>query len=152
MLILWSFVVYVQLNFILTKDIGINRSGVIVVESPVIKSDHYDHDIEALVNQLRTSSSIQRITSSRYMVGELASRPGLIKKVGAVIAPNVAHGNGVDENFIPFFDVKLLAGRNFMKDERADVIILSRKSATNLGFMNPEDCRGQTRGHHRGME
>jgi hypothetical protein len=50
----------------------------------------------------------------------------------------VMDGNTVDEDFLKLYGIKLVAGRNFIKDDRPDVILLSRFAATRLGFDSPE--------------
>jgi putative ABC transport system permease protein len=48
----------------------------------------------------------------------------------------------VDENFIPFYGLKLIAGRNFERDERKRSIIISRFAAERLGFHEPDEAIG----------
>ena len=50
--------------------------------------------------------------------------------------------NSIDEDFIPFYGLKILAGRNFIKDDKADGVIISRFAATRLGFNSPEEALG----------
>ena len=58
---------------------------------------------------------------------------------------NVESDGGVDANFIPFYDITLSGGRNFIEDNPADsnTIILSVAAAKRLGFANPEKAIGQ---------
>jgi putative ABC transport system permease protein len=51
-------------------------------------------------------------------------------------------GYGVDENYISVFGIPLLAGRNFIADDRKDVVILTRFGAERLNFKNPADAIG----------
>ena len=48
----------------------------------------------------------------------------------------------MDEDFIPFYGLNLLAGRKFIKDNQMPGIIISRFAATRLGFNSPEDAVG----------
>ena len=50
--------------------------------------------------------------------------------------------NSVDEDFIPFYDLKILAGRTFIKDDNPDGVIISRFAARRLGFNSPEEAVG----------
>ena len=49
-----------------------------------------------------------------------------------------------DENFIPFYGMKLLAGRNLMKSEEAKEMVISENFVKALGFQNPEAALGQS--------
>jgi putative ABC transport system permease protein len=51
-------------------------------------------------------------------------------------------GKTVDEDYLLFYDIKLLVGRNFIKDDQPDAILISRFAATRLGFKSPEDAVG----------
>lgn len=140
-LISWVFIVYLQLNHILNKDMGLNQEGVVILEGAVVKPNHYERAAETFGNQLSNLPEIDGVTFSRYMVGVDGDKPGNLSIVGSNIQV-AAFCNGVEENYIPFFGLKLLAGRNFMKDDRSDVIIISRKSADLLGFKNPDEAIG----------
>jgi putative ABC transport system permease protein len=50
-----------------------------------------------------------------------------------------------DENFIPVFDLKLIAGRNFSDNyvKGEEQLILTRKGSELLGFKDPEDIIGK---------
>ena len=46
--------------------------------------------------------------------------------------------NGVDEDFVSLFGLKILAGRNFINDDPSDRIIITRFAADRLGYAFPE--------------
>lgn len=140
-LISWVFVVYLQLNHILKKDIGLDREGVLIVEGPVVKPLHFANSFEAFMKQLNHLQGVVQATSSRNMVGDASDKPGNVKIVGSDIDTG-ADGNGVRENFIPFFGLKMLAGRNFVESDRRDAVILSRLTTQRLGFKSPADAIG----------
>ncbi|MFM7431081.1 MAG: ABC transporter permease [Flammeovirgaceae bacterium] len=48
--------------------------------------------------------------------------------------------NYVDENFIPFYEIKIIVGRNFIKDNATNQVLISRKAAERLGYVNPNDA------------
>ncbi|MGC3943267.1 MAG: ABC transporter permease [Chryseolinea sp.] len=141
-LISWVFVVYMQLNYILKKDIGLDQQGVIIVEGPIVKPRLYDQKFDAFVSQLSSIPAISGATSSCYMVGDATDKPGDVKIVGSM-AKTGSDANGVRENFVPFFGLKVLAGRNFVADDRPDVVILSRITAERLGFKDPGEAVGR---------
>ena len=51
---------------------------------------------------------------------------------------------GVDEKFLPFYGIKLIAGRNFLPDNPSDKrsIIISKTTTERMGFSRPEDALG----------
>ncbi|MEJ1240595.1 ABC transporter permease [Chryseolinea sp. T2] len=141
-LISWVFVVYLQLNYVLKKDVGLDQQGVIIVEGPVVRPRNYDQTFETFVRELSRLQGIVGATSSCYMVGDATDKPGDVKIVGST-ARTGSDANGVRENFIPFFGLKILAGRNFVADDRHDAVIVSRITAERLGFKDPGDAIGR---------
>ncbi|HEX4850199.1 MAG TPA: FtsX-like permease family protein, partial [Puia sp.] len=56
-----------------------------------------------------------------------------------------ASNGGCDEKFIPFYNLQLLAGRNFSPGDSSNIhsIILSKAGTQRLGFARPQDAIGQ---------
>ena len=140
-LILWGYVVYLELDFILNKEIGIDRKNIITIESPINQSKHDLNNFDRLVNHFSNSPGIEKVTYSRLVPGDNPRRAKLIRTPGSDNQVGL-DANGVHETFIPFFQLQLLAGRNFIPDDREDVIIVSRHAATRLGFSTPESAIG----------
>jgi putative ABC transport system permease protein len=49
-----------------------------------------------------------------------------------------------DENYIPLYELKLLAGRNFFPGDSLREIVINENYASQLGFRHPEDALGKT--------
>jgi len=52
---------------------------------------------------------------------------------------------GIDTEYIPQYDIELIAGRNFSKDfasDSTDAMILNEKAVKLLGFVDPKDAIG----------
>jgi ABC-type antimicrobial peptide transport system permease subunit len=80
-------------------------------------------------------------TSSYNTVGDFSHGGGALRRIGAENF-SAADGNGVSETFIPVYKIKILAGRNFIENDRRDVLLISRVSANRLGFATPQDAVG----------
>lgn len=143
-LIAWIFVMNDQLNFILDKDIGIARENVLVVEAPIVGlEENRATKVTALANYIRSELARQEVCLSGRVCGE--SSPAFdesVRPLGSDIFFSFDSQGGVDENFIPFYDLKIIAGRNFVKDEKDSVIILSRLASSRLGYESPENAVG----------
>lgn len=140
-LIVWVFIVYLQLNHVLKKDIGLDQDGVVIVEGPVVKPPNFERVLDSFLAQLADRPGVVQATSSRYMVGDEIGKPGAVRIVGSDVETG-ADANGVRENFVPFFRMNLLAGRNFVATDRDNVVILSEVTTRRLGFKNPADAIG----------
>lgn len=140
-LILWSFVIYHQLNYILEKDTGYTRDGIVVIDAPITSQVNYEQKLVTWIDQLHLTANVTNATMSRCKIGEIDNKPGSIRRQGTMHSPGV-ECNAVDENFIPLFNLKLIAGRNFIAHDRSDVVIISRTAARDLGYKNPEEAIG----------
>ena len=134
------------MEFILHSGIGLNTTQTLVVNLPVVRTDRYNTQIKDLVNELRSNTLTSGVTISQSVPGDVFQQyiDLVSNKLDAGIS--VESNGGVDENFIPFYPSKLLAGRNFMPDSPADSssILLSLSTTNRLGFKSPEEAIGQT--------
>jgi putative ABC transport system permease protein len=144
-LIVWLVTVSNQLNFLTNDTWGLDRDRVVVVEMPV----HVDNDIRTeirnLKNELLATAGIADVTLSTTVAGDLLeNRIGFSRMDTAGLFVVSKSDGGVDERFIPFYNLKLLAGRNFLADNPTDknTIILSRIAAESAG-MKPEEAIGK---------
>ncbi len=141
-LILWGSIVFLQLHYILHKEIGIDKNAVIIVEGPVIKSIHYVQDVESLKSQILAYPQVKNVAFSNAMAGDVVGGNFYIKTFGSDNPYGVDLNGGVSENYVNFYGIKLLAGRNFIKDDRDDVVVISRITSERVGFKNPEEAIG----------
>jgi putative ABC transport system permease protein len=139
-LILWSSIVYFELNHILQHDLGLDRKNVLVVDLPMDKNQ--EGKIESLIAKLSSQTSIEKLAygmsspgEQRYLSGLNTRRVGSLTQVGF-------EWYGVNENYLPLFDLKLMGGRNFTANDRGDVAIVTEVAAQRSGFENPIDVVG----------
>lgn len=140
-LILWASIVFLQLDHILKGETGIDRRNVVVVDGPINKSVNHVSRMDQLKRQLMRHHSVSGVTNSRFVPGDAIGAAKLMRHPGSSTQIGFDY-NGVDEAFIPLYGLKLLAGRNFVNDERGDAVIISRIAAERLGFENPADAIG----------
>ncbi len=144
-LVVLAYSIWKQMEFILNKDIGLNTTQTLVVNLPIVRTDHYNTQIKDLVKELKRNASTSDLTVSQSVPGDDLQQ--FIDLVSNKLDTRVAVecNGGIDENFIPFYKIKLLAGRNFLPDTPADSssILLSSGTISRLGFTTPEDAIGQ---------
>lgn len=142
-LIVFSFAIYRQISFVLKQSLGFKKENVIVIDAPILRSKDYDNEIRTFVHKIVADGTAEMATVSRYAPGYEGSGIDItIRKSGNQVSFD--SNGGVDENFIPFYNLKIVAGRNFLPDEKSDVIILSEGALSRLGFTDPVDAVGNT--------
>lgn len=150
-LIIGTFIVYNQLNFMMDKDIGMNIDQVMVIERPGITSQDREarvNSIEFFKNELKKNNNIVSVTGSITVPGKKREYKIPVKNYGAGDDDLVTlRFNSMDYQFIDAFEMKLLAGRAFSEDFVQDPdtsVIVSLSAAKMLGYDNPEDVIGRT--------
>jgi putative ABC transport system permease protein len=110
-LIFATIVIYNQLKYIRNKDIGFNRSQVLIVQRTNVLGER----VAAFKNELLQISGVQNATISSYLPvnfnrsnDAFFTSPALDQKT----AISMQNWN-VDENYIPTLDIKMAQGRNF---------------------------------------
>ena len=144
-LITASLVVYKQLSFMKTQSLGVAIDNTLVINTHATGSDSlFMRNLSVLRNKLEASSMIEGVTASFDISGkELLTN-----------LPNFRHSRNpeelvslyftrIDYNFIPEFEVDLVAGRNFKKgvDDKY-FMIMNVEAVQALGFAEPQDAIG----------
>ena len=146
-LIVWLGGVVSQVNLVLNNSWGLNREGVVVIELPVNDSIiGRSTEVEQLKNELLGTAGIADVTLSRTVAGDMIrNRIGFWSLDDRKLYVVPKSDGGVDERFIPFYKLKLLAGRNFRPDNSADQsnVIISREAARCMGW-SPEEAIGKS--------
>ncbi len=141
-LIAWIFVMNSQLEFILNKDLGVDKENVIVMNAPVLGlEENGNQKMVSFADLIKSKLNAEQVSLSGRVCGDFPwDQP--LRRVGSDVFYGIdAHG-GVDENYIPTFNLKLIIGRNFNRDEVKPAIILSRFASERLGFKSPEEAVG----------
>jgi len=144
-LLVWIGAVYFQLNFLLNKDIGIERDGLIVVDGPMSMSNTNLAKIPSFLNEVKRISGISQATQSHSTLADLDDGGLNIKRRGSDIWFGADTNGGVDESFLETYNVPLVAGRNFQADNPSDQnnILISKALAGRLAFASPSEAIGK---------
>ncbi|MBL7856602.1 MAG: ABC transporter permease [Cyclobacteriaceae bacterium] len=140
-LIIWGFIIYHQVTLVLSKDLGFSKENLITIDAPVFKTTQYESDHEVFKNKLRSLSGIQNVTSSSSVMGDEVIHISVKRSTNSVVVGLDTNG-GVDEDFLPFYNIRLLAGRNFMETDRENSIIIGEGALSRLGFESAEQAVG----------
>jgi len=150
-LIAGTFIVYRQLKYMTSRDMGMNINQVMVIERPGIADTSrkfYNSSIDAFRNELKKDPTIQAVSASLTIPGKQREYKLVLKKYGVANSDSVTvRINTLDYEFLNVFKMKLIAGRAFSADFPKDVdtsIIITETTARLLGFRKPEDAVGKT--------
>jgi len=136
-LIIGTIVIYNQLNYIRSREIGYNRDQVLVISNTYV----LDKQIKTFRQEMLKISGVQ----SAAIAGSLPTETGHDQngwfKDPTLDAKQVTIMTDfyVDQNYIPTMGMRMSAGRNFSLDFPTDssAVIINETAAKLLGFKNP---------------
>lgn len=139
-LIIATMVVISQINFLLRKDLGFNKEAIIHFRAPyyeepgklsVLKGELENvPEIEKI--SLSTSPPSSESTMSRIMIyksNEGEQKTNVYRKIG-------------DENYIPLYGLKIIAGRNLLPSDSLQQIVVNETYLKELN-LKPEEAIGK---------
>jgi putative ABC transport system permease protein len=136
-LIIGTVVIYNQLNYIRSREIGYNRDQVLVIHNTYV----LDKQIKTFRQETLKIPGVQ----SAAVAGSLPTETGLNQrgwfKDPTLDAKQVTIMTDIytDQNYIPTLGMSMTAGRNFSLDFPTDssAVIINETAAKLLGFKNP---------------
>jgi len=144
-LIAGTITVYRQIAFMTKRDLGVDYARTLVVRRPPTITDKSREEfaarVESFTAELRKIPGVEMIARSTNVPGEdvgpifEGKKPDLPKEATVDV-----YEIAVDQNFIPFYGLKLAAGRNFSDQMGTDAtgIILNETAIKRLGYAGPE--------------
>jgi putative ABC transport system permease protein len=142
-LIVGSVVVYQQIKFMNTQQLGMNINQMLIVKAPSLSS--FDSSFIVRENsfkeEVKKIANVQGAATSNRIAGDEMGRAFNIHRSDDVNGNSYTMRNmGVDDNFINVYEIKLLAGRNFENtDYNVDYnklhnIIINENAVKMLGY------------------
>jgi len=146
-LIAGTIIVFRQVNFMRHQDLGININQTLVLDGAASLEDStYLGTYQSFKEELLRQTAIQSVAASTNVPGQEIFWTTGIKRLNPPNSESVIiHHLGVDYDFIPQFQLKMIAGRNFSKDFLTDekAAILNEMAVSAFGFNDPRDAVGQ---------
>lgn len=149
-LIIGTYAISEQLNFMHNRDLGFDKEQVLILKSPTVRNGGVPEDrvvnIRLFKDRVRSIAGVEAVGTSTEVPGK-----GILR--GIVISP-VAESDDhmraiervlVDDNFLEILSVSFLAGENFNAEREYGItpLVLNESAAEDLGFSGPEAAVGQ---------
>ena len=145
MLITGTIVVYKQVVFMKTEARGVDIEQTVLLQKPYVFDTTWMEKLDAFKVTLGQDPSIKKVCVSRYVPGETINySQGYVKQSDSTNRSSLLlYSNFFDEDFIPLYGLKVIAGRNFLPHQNYLELIVNRKALKTLGFNSPEDAINQ---------
>jgi putative ABC transport system permease protein len=143
-LVAGTLLVYDQLDLVRNQDLGFHKNATLVVptngDSAIVR--HWD----AFKNELKQVKGVQAVAGSSTVPGHSTNNLYTeIEMQDGKMSPTNINYNFVDHDFITTYDIKLLAGRNFLREVKADdttAFLINETAVKDFGW-TPEQAIGK---------
>jgi len=148
-----SIVVYSQLDFLMSTNKNVDIESVVSIRNPTVYTNEDSvslFEFKEFQRQLTGSSLTKGVTSSSVVPG-MAVDELLLNRIkrnpGDPYDPVPYKLLFIDYDFIPFYQLKIKAGRNYERsqgdEENWNVIIVNESAAHALGFTSAAEAKDQ---------
>ncbi len=142
-LIVATLIVYMQLNFMKEKKLGLQPEQVVVVP---VRQKSVRENADILQSQMLQQPGVLQVAFSSRKPGTGAGHVRVQREEAPTKKYQMPKRMLVDHNFIPMLDIELTAGRNFSEKFTTDIseaFILNEKAVQDLGWSTPSDAIGK---------
>ncbi|MEP5611577.1 MAG: ABC transporter permease [Cyclobacteriaceae bacterium] len=147
-LITGTYVVYKQMNFLQSQDLGVNINQTLVIETPNFQSDSvFSTKDNVFRNRLIGESFVNNMTTSTAVPGETPQwNAGGIRLLSQTEAEsNQYRVLGGDAGFMDFYGLEMVSGRGFDESfgTEESSVIFNEEAMKLLGFNDVEEILNQ---------
>ena len=139
--------VYQQLQFLKSKESGINKSDILIINTPRVGSEDIINQRKAFKEEITKYPFVKGIAFSSVTPGmhNMFNRGGIYKFGDDPITGKNYRITEVDNNFANVYSNIFIEGKNFTKDRKAEAssVIINQAASELLGFENPQKAIGE---------
>ena len=126
-----------QLHFMRNQDLGFSTDAIVSIRPP------WGEKSQVLAQKVKQLSGVERVAMEWFPpMGESYMMTKLKYHGKKEVEMDVSAKAG-DENFIPLYQLRLLAGRNYAKSDTMRELVINATYAKALGFQQPTDALNQ---------
>lgn len=145
--IMATFIVSKQIHYSLNKDMGFKKNAIVYFNVPF----HFSNINEpvkksfVLLDKLKSIPGIEKISMGGAPPASNNTMSGIVKyKDGKKEISTDVYFKYADSNYIPLYQMKLLAGKNLQASDTTKEFIINETYAHILGFQRAGDAVGET--------
>ena len=139
-MIVATMIVYMQMKYINTKNMGFNKDQLLVVD---INSGKVRRGAETIKTEFSKLAQVKNVSVSSRVPGEWKDLPKVKVKNEKIQTPegNDMYFLGIDDQFLKTYQITLAKGRNFATGSLADssAVIINETAAKELGITEPAE-------------
>jgi ABC-type antimicrobial peptide transport system permease subunit len=130
-----------QIHFILNKDLGFNKDAIVTIHTDYGKPASL---VNVLANKVKQLPGVSLITMHQETPASDNHNGTIVEYKGVGTVKIDASFDICDENYVPLFGLKIIAGRNVLQSDTIKEFLVNETCAKALGFKKPENALGKT--------
>jgi putative ABC transport system permease protein len=151
-LVAGTMLVYDQLDVVRNQDLGFDKKGMLIV--PTNGDTAIVNYLESVKNELKQVAGVTNVSGSSQVPGQSANNLYTeIEMTDGKMSPTNINFNFIDHDFLSTYEIKLVAGRDFRRDVKADdttAYLINETAVKDFGW-TPEQAIGKkVHGRYRG--
>ncbi|MDX2443604.1 MAG: ABC transporter permease [Bacteroidales bacterium] len=138
--------IYSQLKYMRDQDLGVNIDQTLVLKGPGVGIDTtFNEKFKTFKNEIKSIPGIEHLSASTNIPGDEIFWASGIRRTDEEQSRGVMYKIGLDEDYIPAFDIEILAGRNFSPEYGTEdlAVIINKKCVEFIEYESPEEAIGQ---------
>jgi putative ABC transport system permease protein len=143
-LVACTLLVFSQLRMVRNSNLGFTKDATLIL--PTNGDKVITEHLESVRNELLKVDGVISVAGSQTVPGQSSNNLySEIEITEGKMSPTNINTNFVDHDFIPGYEIKILAGRNFARDNKADdttAFILNETAVKDFGW-TPENAIGR---------
>lgn len=139
-LIISSIVIFQQLHFIRTADVGYSRDQILTIP---LNDDNFGVHYDAVAQSLKTNPNILSVSSGNYLPMDIPGSTSGVNWSGREERVKF-YRHSVHYDYLEMMDINLVAGRYFSEEystDETEAFIINESAAAGMGF-TPEEVLG----------
>ena len=144
-LIAGTVIVYQQLRHMKTLDLGFDMTDTMVILGPHPNDSTFNNRFLSFKEALKNNAVVKETTNSSNIPGEEIFWTRGARKAEETQDKNfIVYLAGIDYDYLPSYDIDLLAGRNYDRTLSTDTanILINRTTMESLGIASSEEALG----------
>jgi putative ABC transport system permease protein len=153
-LITGTFIIHSQFSYMKNQDLGYDSEHNFIVNAPMVVDSTITDKMEVFKNELKRNPKINSVTASGEIPGKKIIWYNTTRRVHERKEESViCYQLNIDYDFLDTYKIKLLAGRNFRKEDRSTYgfgdpniprkesgILINEAASKVLGFGSAEEA------------
>lgn len=151
LLIAGAITVYSQLSFMQKQALGYNKDQILVMKAPAIFDSTIADKMGAFKNEVLSNPAVSDIGVSTEIPGKTIAERNTVRKISEDETHNFTpFFLGVDDHFIPTYQMEISAGRKFSPEDSSQVsdkvttkVMVNEALVKGLGYKDDQAAIGQ---------